>query len=928
MNIEVYGKPGELVIYDKIKRTIIFYLVISFLILLGMSLVKFCNEPYKYLLVSPSFYNYEYLTWTTSVWGSLLGVHGTIAALSITFMGMFVGEVSTSSEFGFKSLSKVLLLRKYRFLEFSIQSVCSLLCGVFLLLIGSGLIGYMISCFFSLSFIVRYGVMYYRLYHLTEKPEIINGVLFDAIKLTSESYNRLNVQRQDITSEFARVIDESYGFSNDLSTLYWDENTVKINIFPNDPEVVISGFNPEIFDELSLRMRELDLSHSSAILIHLYFLSPLSSSSIKITSSGDKELTEQDISDIERLLRKGLLYSQVPYIYNEFKQFEEALVVNIRNGLINGDEWSLDFGVKIFFELTSNDNYIHTLKNIDLSITSANNKDVIQVSLLAKFLEKMVIEAINQNDLEKTANIMRSLIDLGRYVYSKNKFFEFYKKIFRQFDHRVRYRAEESNYVFLDLYTSNVISNLVYGNYSAFRLDTDFITDQLQYLDLSNRADHDSLNEMQRRMLRCVFEVVTLLIMRVKHVRRKGSEYNEELKDLIVLLKSWVNSKFLEEIYYKTELYDLLFTIPQEFSVFDAESKIREIPEGKASWRSIKNDTYKMISLMLTQGSFNNNRLNLLFVRNGAEFKNNTSITTHELNSIVSYLRGEHFDDFIKIITGDQSHETNKEEVASKLESVVSLINSLILRDVIDAELDRELAEKYIKEIEQEVDKYFELILPVDAIPVLKDVYGETSYLLVNKREVIPPIDGVSYGMNTGNHSLKLIYDWIRDALDSIDEHAIQIVLINSLQDLTTDKLITVEYKVDDKTNVYRYTKGLKINDKEGHLKLAGPGMYYLDLFDNFELKKSINNLTLDMARVEEGNIDEISGRYDFEDDNPYLYSILKATFNLVVVPKKTCKFYYLTEAQCRLMNEKQDREMKQLLSVNHPDNTGDNSLS
>lgn len=58
-------------------------------------------------------------------------MHGTIAALSITFMGMFVDQVSKTSEHGFEHLSKVLLLREYDFLGFSVESVCSLLCGVF-----------------------------------------------------------------------------------------------------------------------------------------------------------------------------------------------------------------------------------------------------------------------------------------------------------------------------------------------------------------------------------------------------------------------------------------------------------------------------------------------------------------------------------------------------------------------------------------------------------------------------------------------------------------------------------------------------------------------------------------------------------------------------------------------------------------------------
>ncbi|WP_227646900.1 hypothetical protein, partial [Klebsiella pneumoniae] len=78
------------------------------------------------------------------------------------------------------------------------------------------------------------------------------------------------------------------------------------------------------------------------------------------------------ISEIESILKKGLTYTTVPYIYSDFNKFEEALVENIRNCLLSGDEWSLDFGVRIFNELTSSENYINTLRNIDLAITSSN----------------------------------------------------------------------------------------------------------------------------------------------------------------------------------------------------------------------------------------------------------------------------------------------------------------------------------------------------------------------------------------------------------------------------------------------------------------------------------------------------------------------------------------------------------------------------
>lgn len=84
----------------------------------------------------------------------------------------------------------------------------------------------------------------------------------------------------------------------------------------------------------------------------------------------------------------------MPSIYNEFKKFEEALVNNVRNSLLINDEWSLSFGVKAFYKLTSSNNYLSTLRNIDLSITTSNEKDMIEIAVLTGFINKMTAEGL------------------------------------------------------------------------------------------------------------------------------------------------------------------------------------------------------------------------------------------------------------------------------------------------------------------------------------------------------------------------------------------------------------------------------------------------------------------------------------------------------------------------------------------------------
>ncbi|MCE9856983.1 hypothetical protein, partial [Raoultella planticola] len=299
------------------------------------------------------------------------------------------------------------------------------------------------------------------------------------------------------------------------------------------------------------------------------------------------------------------------------------------------------------------------------------------------------------------------------------------------------------------------------------------------------------------------------------------------------------------------------------------------------------------------------------------------------LKSIIAYINGDSFAKLFTLITKtDISDNKSKQQVVAKLDSITSSLNALVLRNVIESELEPSLVEKYSNEITLSVVKLFELIIPLDAISLEVEVNGVETCLLIDKREVLPAIDGVSYEMNIHNHSQWLIYEWIRSVLNSINLNAAEVININDPQDLLTDKLITIEYRVEDRVNTFRHSRGLKVTDKEGHLNLNGSGLYYLDLLNNFELKKSKGLLSVNIEKVSDGNIEVIKKRYDFENDNPYLYSILNAVFNISATPNNICTLYFLSEEMCQTINERQEREMEQLVKGNRTENPDNSNVS
>ena len=106
----------------KVILTISLYLMIIVVGIFGVFNSNLFGSLPEYFFLTPSYLNETKYNWTTGVWAGVLGIHGTIAALSITFMGMFVSQVSNYSESGFENICKSVLLRRSKFLSFSLNS--------------------------------------------------------------------------------------------------------------------------------------------------------------------------------------------------------------------------------------------------------------------------------------------------------------------------------------------------------------------------------------------------------------------------------------------------------------------------------------------------------------------------------------------------------------------------------------------------------------------------------------------------------------------------------------------------------------------------------------------------------------------------------------------------------------------------------------
>ncbi|EKP3493950.1 hypothetical protein P3I01_003155 [Escherichia coli] len=893
------------------REVIIIFLIYFILVGLGISGViysRYVDEGVKYLLVTPSFLNNSPLNWTTSVWAGVLGIHGTIAALSITFMGMFVSQVSNYSEHGFENICKSMLLRKTSFLKFSLNSIFSLLSGIVLLSCGGGMITYAISIFVSLYFIFNYGSMYLKLYNVTENPTIITDRLFFELDKAKNDCLLIDERRRTIENKFLNMINDfeyiHYGWDSD----FINKGQRKLNIFQNNQNVIINDFCPICFKEINNELERFSKVVRTDLRVNLNFIYPLSTSSVHIEVQDGASIDELLISNVTKLLKKGLVFSSAPESFLNYGKYEDAVVISLRNSLFSGNELALDFSIRAIFTLVSETELVKVIHNLNHSFGYTNKKNNIEYSIFAAFYMKVSSEVSGYKNYNIVCDALRSIMDLGRYIYDNEQYDEFYKLISPSLEHRAQYSLGDPEYRFFDLYMSTVRDNILSKNYLAFSLNTRFLTEKFRYPESSD--DGETLSIIENKMVSCVRQVITLLIIRLCYLSEKSDGHQEELRIIKQNLMKWLAPSFLEDLFYKSGVYDVIFTVPSEPD-FDASRTLRDIPDYEVATFSINNDAFKAVSLLMTQTLFNKNNLNPIFIRNKKEFIKNTKITTHELQSLISYLKGDEFSALLELINEGSSQETNRMEVAEHLESIISVKNELIANSIVSSDLDKVLVNKYIDKVSISLGGYFNKFVDIDSIPVSNSVVCNPFYSLINKREVLQSIDKVHYSMNSSHHAEVFVYAWLHKMLDGIKGQYKDVNEIEDVSELPSDKLITIHYMVKGEASVYRYSKGMRITDSKGVLGLGSPGLYYMDFLSVFSCLRNTNLFDLKIESISDENISLVKGLYNFKDENPLMYALMSIRINLEFINNDGLSFYYISVDSCKKITALHEQKLR-----------------
>ncbi|EHL0298528.1 hypothetical protein D6X29_005701, partial [Escherichia coli] len=163
----------------------------------------------------------------------------------------------------------------------------------------------------------------------------------------------------------------------------WDSDFInkgqrKLNIFQNNQNVIINDFCPICFKEINNELERFSKVVRTDLRVNLNFIYPLSTSSVHIEVQDGASIDELLISNVTKLLKKGLVFSSAPESFLNYGKYEDAVVISLRNSLFSGNELALDFSIRAIFTLVSETELVKVIHNLNHSFGYTNKKNNIE----------------------------------------------------------------------------------------------------------------------------------------------------------------------------------------------------------------------------------------------------------------------------------------------------------------------------------------------------------------------------------------------------------------------------------------------------------------------------------------------------------------------------------------------------------------------
>ena len=883
----------EYPINDRTRRV---FLSTLLFIIIGSSFVGGCYfliyfkmipENKLWLLINPSLSKNEDLNWIYGVWSGILTIHGTIAALSIAFMGQFGSYASETAPSDFSQTCRRLVLRQYSFYEISVKGICGLFIGMYFYIIGSGVLFYSVSMLLSLYYILLYMVVFGRLYLLTEQKEIINKLLFNYMNNLSLSIYAEQSRQDKYIESFKQAI-SSLGRIRYGSPDYFSRSKFTSIDTPVNEDKLIVGHNNEKLQELNEYVEKKFPNENFVIHFDLQRMYDNPTGKFAYILH-DESCVDDNIAAAKLIAADCFFYKKYDEKYDDelkrFTELENAIMQCVCKALVKNDDELIAFCHSAISIVYNNIKKYEFIDRLTYKISQGLGENIRPKTLSSLFIKVYyVISAVNNDD---SALFLYDMYHSAFTLYKRSEFREF---VYENSDFLKDQVKFSSAHLIKRSYAN--ICVLLLSNFYYDELESvSKVIDEVEFL-LENEPE-ERTQELSY-LVGAMKTVVTYASMRLSHLLITKNNDDIEVQKLLNILKKWINPKIINEVYYNKETYFYLFDNRLFFESLSAES---EIIEAKGVYVSTL-ETYKLlaINIMFANYSNSNSLLSLRYVRNLRELTDDASISIHDIETLINNFQNEFFVKLYGLIS--ETHTCDK-DIISKNKGFIQELNELkqvrknsIKLIIHESPLDPTLVGKYqsnfVKHVIKKIGTYINFAADSECY---KNVNISKSYL-VNKVELIPSID-TTYIQHSNNYAEKFV-EYIMTFI--VQKFIKDIDVCSEIEDskiLPSDGVITIN-SCGDFPNCYRFYKGYRMLNNNKQHPFTNDGFYYVYVNDFLDIKRiEPKDISINFREL----TDDESRNDVLMDD--YEKIIAEITVSIYVRDAGKRKVYFLPKEKC-----------------------------
>lgn len=289
------------------------------------------------------FYNSDNLKkigfdWIYTVWGAVLGVHGTTAALSLTFMGMVIDSINKNSPKELDNYLRKSIMKEMKFNAFGVDAIVTLIFSIYSFSIGGGLVYYALSQCLTIYFFVRYFNLYVKLFSLAKDKEYTFNYLHrDGVQL-AKSYTKkedLSLQVKNKVAVFIKTTLHSLSYSNvsDFSLLGNKPEVIGVEVKGNVCDVNIKAIEKFYENHLPKEIR----SHSFEVILPDFESMLRENKKIKFVYPNDLVISKGATRRIKRGLSKFLACENKRNFTDDYDRLVDGHVRFLLASIVNNN---------------------------------------------------------------------------------------------------------------------------------------------------------------------------------------------------------------------------------------------------------------------------------------------------------------------------------------------------------------------------------------------------------------------------------------------------------------------------------------------------------------------------------------------------------------------------------------------------------------